>query len=246
MTVKNPIVIPLDMPTLDDARRMLDLTAEAADIYKIGKQLFTAEGPAAIRLAQSYGKRVFLDLKYHDIPNTVAEAVRSASRHGVWMTNIHVSGGRKMLEAAARSFQLPVPSSQLPDGNSLPLLIGVTVLTSLDESLWTEVLGKQPLPLAEQVVRMARLAQSCGLNGVVASPREISTIREACGREFVIVTPGVRPAWAEANDQARTMTPGEAVLLGADYLVIGRPITAAENPTEAARRVLEEVEQALA
>ncbi len=234
--MRNPLIIPLDVRDLDSARRILDLTADTVDVFKVGKQLFTAEGPAAIRLAQSYGKFVFLDMKYHDIPDTVAEAVKSAIRHGVWMLNVHVSGGEDMLKAART---VAAPEKGLP-----PLLVGVTVLTSLDNEKWKWMFGDNAHSIQEQVPWMAHLAQTCGLDGVVASPHEIVSIRGACGDDFIIITPGVRPTWAEKNDQARVMTPGEAVRLGADYLVIGRPITAAENPTEAARRILDEIEEA--
>src|SRR3989338_5088573 len=217
--MSNPLIIALDVPDLVSVRRILDLTAESADIFKIGKQLFTAEGPAAIQLVRSYGNLVFLDLKFHDIPNTVAEAVKSAIRHDVWMLNVHIAGGEEMMKAARTA---------VPDAT--PLLVGVTVLTSMNDDQWQEVFGENAFSIPEQVVRMARLAQLCRLDGVVASPQEIVPIREAWGRDFIIVTPGIRPTWGAADDQARVMTPGEAVRLGADYLVIGRPITAAKNP----------------
>lgn len=230
----NPIIIPLDVPTLDEARRQLDRLHSVVEIFKIGKQLFTAEGPETVRLVHSYGKRVFLDLKYHDIPNTVAEACLSAARLGVWMLNLHISGGRVMVTAAREAVQAQ-------DSDSTPLLIGVTVLTSLDAPLWEEVFGQKGRGLSEQVVHMAELAKRWGLNGVVASPQEITGIREGCGSEFLIVTPGVRPRWAAGNDQRRAMTPGEALRAGADYLVIGRPITAASNPLEATHAILDEL-----
>jgi len=234
--MRNPLIIALDVPDLANARLILGSTADVTDVYKIGTQLFTAEGPDSIRLVQSYGKRVFLDLKFHDIPNTVAESVRFAIRHGVWMMNIHISGGEEMLKAAHR-----VVSNQEKES---PLLVGVTVLTSMNDDQWHKVFGENALPISAQGVRMALLAQSCGLDGVVASPQEIVPIREACGRDFIIVTPGIRPTWAATNDQARVMTPGEAIRLGADYLVIGRPITAAKNPAEAARLILAEIKEA--
>ncbi|HLD20328.1 MAG TPA: orotidine-5'-phosphate decarboxylase [Patescibacteria group bacterium] len=234
--MRNPLIIALDVPDLANARLILGSTADVTDVYKIGTQLFTAEGPDSIRLVQSYGKRVFLDLKFHDIPNTVAESVRFAIRHGVWMMNIHISGGEEMLKAAHR-----VVSNQEKES---PLLVGVTVLTSMNDDQWHKVFGENALPISAQGVRMALLAQSCGLDGVVASPQEITQIREVCRHDFIIVTPGVRPTWAATNDQARVMTPGEAIRLGADYLVIGRPITAAKNPAEAARLILAEIKEA--
>ena len=235
---RNPIIAPLDVPDLDAARARLERLDEAVERFKIGKQLFTAAGPDAVALARSYGKRVFLDLKYHDIPNTVGEAVRSAASIGAWMVNIHVGGGRAMLEAAAKAVE--------EFGDDRPLLIGVTVLTSLDDPLWREVYGDGALPVREQVLRMATLAQECGLDGVVASPQEVRPIRERCGPDFLLVTPGVRPGWAASDDQKRTMTPGDAIRAGADYLVIGRPIARASDPLDAARRVLAEIDAARA
>ncbi|MBT3269067.1 orotidine-5'-phosphate decarboxylase [Candidatus Poribacteria bacterium] len=230
--MSNPIIVPLDVPDADAARRLLDALSPSVDQFKIGKQLFTAVGPRAVDLVHSYDKRVFLDLKYHDIPNTVQQAAASADGLGVWMLNVHVAGGSAMLRAAREG------------AGRRMLLIGVTVLTSLDDELWTEVHGDGALAIPEQVPRMANVAEAAGLDGVVASPREIASVRTACGDAFRIVTPGVRPAGSDHGDQRRAMTPGEAVSAGADYLVIGRPITQADDPSAAARAVLEEVERA--
>jgi orotidine-5'-phosphate decarboxylase len=176
---------------------------------------------------------VFLDLKFHDIPNTVAAAVAAAGGLGVWMLNVHASGGPAMLRAAAQA----AARGDAPEAR--PLLLGVTVLTSLEESDLHAAFGSAR-SLREQVRYLAREAQSAGLDGVVASPREIPDIREVCGPGFLTVTPGVRPALAERGDQRRVMTPGEAIRAGADYVVVGRPILAAGDPVEAARRIADE------
>ena len=230
--MSNPIIVPLDVPGMDDARRLLDTLSPWVDRFKVGKQLFTAAGPSVVELVHSYDKRVFLDLKFHDIPNTVQHAAASAAGLGVWMLNVHVAGGSAMLRAGREGA-----------GDEM-LLIGVTVLTSLDEALWAEVHGDGALPVGDQVSRMAQVAQASGLDGVVASPREIGRIREACGDAFKIVTPGVRPAGADHGDQRRAMTPGQAIAAGADYLVIGRPITQADDPSEATRTILDDVDSA--
>jgi len=226
---ENRIIVPLDFPTLAEAAGMARRLAGHVAAVKIGKQLFTAEGPAAIKAMHDLGYRVFLDLKYHDIPNTVASAVEAAKAHGVWLLNVHASGGPSMMRAAAAAAA----------GPGRPLVIGVTVLTSLSEEEYRATTGTSR-SLEAQVSHLAREAQTAGLDGVVASPQEIRAVRGACGPAFLIVTPGVRPADAALNDQRRVMTPGEAVRAGADYLVIGRPITAAPDPVEAVRRIAEE------
>ncbi len=230
--MSNPVIVPLDVPDVDAARRLLDTLSPSVDQFKIGKQLFTAVGPRAVELVHSYDKRVFLDLKFHDIPNTVQQASASADGLGVWMLNVHVAGGSAMLRAGREG------------AGSRMLLIGVTVLTSLDEDLWAEVHGAGALAIPEQVSRMANVAEAAGLDGVVASPREIASVRAACRDAFRIVTPGVRPAGSDHGDQRRAMTPGEAISAGADYLVIGRPITQADDPSDATRAILDEVGRA--
>jgi orotidine-5'-phosphate decarboxylase len=231
----NRILVALDVDSGARALELADQLRGAVAGYKIGKQLFTAEGPAIVRALASHGDRVFLDLKFHDIPNTVAGAVSSAVATGAWMVNVHASGGSAMMRAAVEA----ATTASAETGTARPLVIGVTVLTSMDEAALAEVGASRPM--MEQVVHLARLAQGAGLDGVVASPLEIAAIRTACGPDFVIVTPGIRPAGqAGKDDQARTLTPAEAVAAGATYLVIGRPITAAADPRAAAEAIAAE------
>jgi orotidine-5'-phosphate decarboxylase len=208
-------------------------------MFKVGSELFTAEGPVLARYLVANGHKVFLDLKFHDIPNTVRAATREAVRMGVSLLNVHVSGGRAMMVAAAESARAAASAQRIPR----PLVLGVTVLTSLTGEDLQE-LGMAGGP-EDAVPRLARLAQAAGLDGVVASPREIAAIRRACGPGFVIVTPGIRPATADANDQARIATPGAAIQAGADFLVVGRPITAAPDPAAAAEAIVAEMEKPL-
>jgi len=202
-----------------------------AGCFKIGSELFTAAGPRAVEAIAGLGAKIFLDLKFHDIPNTVAGAVAAAARlPGIRLLNVHASGGLQMMRAAARA---------LPRGRGRPMLLGVTLLTSLDAAALRRI-GIAGSP-ASRVVKLSKLAQQAGLDGVVASPREVRAIRRACGPRFLLVVPGVRPGWAARGDQARVATPAEAVRAGADYIVVGRPITAARDPHAAARRILEEI-----
>lgn len=210
--------------------------AGLAGVFKIGKQLFTAEGPRAVEKLAGLGAGIFLDLKFHDIPNTVAGAVRAAAElPGVRLLNVHVLGGTEMMRAAVRA---------VAGKKNRPMVLGVTLLTSMDEEAMDRVgiLG----PPAKRVVRLARLAKQAGLDGVVASPLEVTEIRRACGGKFLTVVPGIRPESTQENDQSRTATPGEAIRAGADYLVVGRPITAAKDPRAAAKKILEEMSAALA
>ena len=225
-SANSPVIVPLDVPTLGEAVSMARLLTGHVAAVKIGKQLFTAEGPAAIRAMHDLGLRVFLDLKFHDIPNTVAGAVAAAKALGVWLLNVHASGGPAMMRAAATAAA----------GPGHPLVIAVTVLTSLSEDEHRAITGTSRT-IEAQVQHLAWEAKAAGLDGVVASPHEIRAIRQKCGPGFLIVTPGVRPADAALDDQHRVMTPGDAVRAGADYLVIGRPITGAPDPVEAARRI---------
>ncbi len=227
---KSPVILALDFPALAPAKDIVRRVAPHLAAVKVGNQLFTAEGPSAVAAMREMGLQVFLDLKYHDIPNTVAQAVASASKLGVWMVNLHASGGAEMMRAAAAVA-------------GRPIVLGVTVLTSLDEAMLQSTLGTTRT-LRDQVTHLAREAQAAGLDGVVASPQEIREIREACGTRFLVVTPGVRPVDTAHGDQKRVLTPGEAIGAGADYVVIGRPILAAPDPLEAARKIVEDCERA--
>ncbi|HEX7548327.1 MAG TPA: orotidine-5'-phosphate decarboxylase [Candidatus Methylomirabilis sp.] len=229
MATTSRVIFPLDVPTLAEATDLARRLAPHLAAVKVGNQLFTAEGPRAVRALHDLGLRVFLDLKFHDIPNTVAGAIASAVALGVWMVNVHASGGPAMLKAAAQAVSASPPGER-------PLVIGVTVLTSLSEADVRTTFGTTR-SLPQQVEHLARETQAAGLDGVVASPQEIGLIRRACGSAFLIVTPGVRPADAVLNDQHRVMTPGEAIRAGADFIVVGRPIQAAADPIEAARRI---------
>ncbi|MDH7498873.1 MAG: orotidine-5'-phosphate decarboxylase [candidate division NC10 bacterium] len=231
------LIIALDVETLQEAEKLIDLLRGKAGAFKVGSELFAAAGPAVVEMIHGKGEKVFLDLKFHDIPNTVAKAVVQACRLEVFMLNLHAWGGSEMMRAAAAAARRASANSK----DSRPHLLGVTVLTSLDESILNKELGVHR-PLREQVVHLAKMAKEAGLDGVVASPQEIREIRLACGKDFLIVTPGVRPAWAAAGDQKRTMTPREAVEAGADYIVVGRPILAASDPFSAASRIIEEIQ----
>ncbi len=238
MDIRERIIIALDAGTKEEALAIADQVDEAR-IFKVGMELFTAEGPVLLEELTHRGKKCFLDLKYHDIPNTVAGATRSAVRHGVAMVTIHASGGREMMRGAAEA----AADEAAKTGRARPLLFGVTVLTSLGDSDLLD-LGCSS-PVGNQVLRLASLTKAASLDGVVSSPQEIETIKKKLGKDFLVVTPGIRPAWAASHDQKRVLTPAEAVRLGADYLVIGRPVTAAPSPREALRRILEEIEAGL-
>jgi orotidine-5'-phosphate decarboxylase len=225
---QDKIIIALDVPDTDGALRLLDSLGDPPALCKIGLELFTATGPSVVKAVQERGSRVFLDLKFHDIPNTVAHAVKSAVGLGVAMTTLHASGGPVMMEAAAKAAQ----------GSDL-LILAVTVLTSMDAAQLSST-GVSVSP-EEQVLRLAGLTVGSGIGGIVCSPREIAAVRATHGDHLRLVTPGVRPVWASAGDQKRVMTPREAVDAGSDWLVIGRPVTAADNPREAYARILSEL-----
>jgi orotidine-5'-phosphate decarboxylase len=235
-SVNDRLIVALDVETPADAERMADRLQGLVTRFKIGSQLFTAAGPRAVETIQKRGAEVFLDLKFHDIPNTVAGAAREATRMGVMMFNVHASGGRAMMAAAAEG----AATAARELGVRRPIVLAVTVLTSLDRA----ALGRE-LRVADSVeghvLHLAALAAAAGLDGCVASPNEIRTLRTSRGPGWVIVTPGVRPAGSAAGDQSRTATPATAVAAGAHYLVIGRPITAAPDPARAAEAVLREM-----
>lgn len=224
MQPRDRLVVAVDVSKRDDILRVVDDLRGAVGVFKIGLQAFIANGPSIVREVVSSGERVFLDLKIHDIPNTAQHAVAEAAALGASIATVHTAGGEAMLRACTH--------------NSL-LVLGVTVLTSLDEAELARI-GFAGSPM-DNAVRLARLAKDSGLRGVVASPLEIRAIREACAERFVILTPGIRPAGSDAGDQRRTMTPREAVAAGADYIVVGRPITGAADSRSAALRIVEEM-----
>jgi orotidine-5'-phosphate decarboxylase len=224
--MRTEMIVALDVDTLDAAKGLVNRIGDSVGFYKVGKQLFTRCGPDVVRYLKDSGKRVFLDLKFHDIPNTVAKAVKAGLETGADMVNIHASGGRAMMAAAVEA-----AGETNPDA----LLIAVTVLTSMDRDAMREVgLDLDP---SDQVRRLANLAQSAGVHGVVASARESLLIRECCGPDFVQVLPGIRPAGSAAQDQKRVMTPGDAAAQGAQFIVVGRPVTQADDPAASANAI---------
>ena len=236
-TTKDKLILALDVDNAHQARELISSLRDLVGMFKIGSQLFTAEGPNIVREIVKSGSKVFLDLKFHDIPNTVLSAGIEATRLGVSIFNVHSLGGREMMQRTADA----VSEVAVKEGMERPLVIAVTILTSADTEQLTEI-GISSNP-AEQVVRLSLLAESAGMDGVVASPQEIAGVRNAVKRrDFKIITPGVRPAEAAFHDQKRVMTPSQAISAGADYIVVGRPITNASNPADAARRIVAEIE----
>ena len=221
------IIVALDYEKESDALALVDQIDPNLCRLKVGKEMFTTLGMNFVKQLHQRNFDVFLDLKYHDIPNTVARAVRSAADLGVWMVDLHASGGLRMMEEAKRILE--------PYGKDAPLLIAVTVLTSMEDLDLLQI-GINASPM-EQVLRLAHLTQRAGLDGVVCSPQEVEILRNACGEEFKLVTPGIRPIGADFGDQRRVMTPTAAIRAGSDYLVIGRPITKADNPAEVLRSI---------
>jgi orotidine-5'-phosphate decarboxylase len=234
------LLVALDVESGERAMHLVHALGGLAGGFKVGNRLFTLEGPALVRRIVDAGSRVFLDLKYHDIPNTVEQAVEAAVGTGAWMINVHASGGTAMMQAAARAAR--EMSARL--GRPTPLMIGVTVLTSMDQEALRATGVERPV--LDQVIALARLTRQAGLQGVVASAQETPAIRQACGPDFQIVTPGIRgaAAGADRNDQSRTMGPAEAIRAGASYIVVGRPIIAAPDPRAAAAAIVEELAHA--
>jgi orotidine-5'-phosphate decarboxylase len=236
---RSSLIVALDFDSLKSALAFAKQVADVVGMFKVGSQLFSNAGPEAVRQVAAMGNGVFLDLKYHDIPNTVAGAVlASAAMPGVQLVNVHALGGSAMLKAAAQAI-----SAGVPMGADRPRLIAVTVLTSMDQKTMREA-GIAGSPLS-RAVKLAQLTKKCGVDGVVASAQEAKAIRKACGRDFLIVTPGVRPVeksgGKKKDDQARTATPAQAIHAGSDYIVVGRPITAASDPRAAAQAIVDEI-----
>jgi orotidine-5'-phosphate decarboxylase len=249
LSARERLVLALDVNNFKKAEELVDKLIDYVEVFKIGNQLFTAEGTKVIKMVQEKGGKVFLDLKFHDIPNTVARAAEVVSKLGVYIFDIHTSGGYEMMKAAVEASK----KLSFALGTSKPLILGVTLLTSINQEILEKEIGIKK-SLEEQVVHLAKLAEAAGLDGVVASPWEIKVLRAACGEGFVILTPGIRPvclcvtcrqAGKPDDDQKRIMTPQEAIKLGADFIVIGRPITNAANPVKAAQEILKEMEEVL-
>jgi orotidine-5'-phosphate decarboxylase len=238
-SMRERLIVALDLDDLELATELVRSLAREVGMFKIGKQLFTHAGPQAVRLIQDLGGEIFLDLKFHDIPNTVAKAAIEATRLGVKMFNVHASGSLEMMRLTVKEVERVSRQQKL----RRPIMLGVTVLTSLGQDD-LQRLGVEH-KIADQVVRLALLTKEAGMDGVVASPHEVADIRRACGHRFVIVTPGIRPVDSERNDQQRVMTPADAVRAGVDYIVVGRPILEAKNPVMAARGIVAEMEDGL-
>ncbi len=238
-SAKQRLIFALDVDEFAAAERWVSELHENVGLFKIGKQLFTKCGPQVVQMVQEHGGQVFLDLKYHDIPNTVAKAAVEACKLGVKMFNVHALGGLEMMQKTVQE----VAAWCTETGSQRPIMLAVTILTSSNEETLRGVGIDRPI--AEMVTRLARLAKEAGFDGVVASPQEATMIRQACGPDFQIVTPGVRPGFAAMDDQKRVTTPAAAIAAGATALVIGRPISAAANPLEAAGKILAEIDAAL-
>ena len=234
MDLARRIIVALDVGSREEALPLIR-QLEGVEIFKVGLKLFTAEGPSLLREVKTLRKKIFLDLKLHDIPNTVAEAVKVAVKHGAHMLTLHSSGGREMMERAVDAAKKEAEK----EGTDKPLLLAVTILTSLKDDQLQEI--GMPADTSTQVLRLAKLAREAGADGVVCSPQEIEIIRKEIGKDLLVVVPGIRPSWAAAHDQKRIMTPSLAIQKGADYLVIGRPIIAAPSPQEAFLKILNEL-----
>ena len=230
------LIVALDVHSYNDVKRLVEELGDSVSYYKVGMELFYSVGSSVVDLLKAQNKNIFLDLKLHDIPNTVAAGLCSLMNLGANIVNIHAGGGYTMMKTAADRLKTEAERQNI----ERPNLIAVTILTSINQEDWTG-LG-YPFSIREQVVRLAKLAKKAGLDGVVASPQEAAAIREACGEDFLIVTPGVRPAGAAINDQSRIATPAQALKNGATHLVVGRPIIAAEKPREAALAIIKEIQ----
>lgn len=233
MNIKDRLIIALDYSNMEDAKNIVEILGETVSFYKVGLELFLNSKGEMVEYLTQKGKKVFLDLKFHDIPNTTTMASLFAAKQNVFMFNVHASGGRTMMESVVK---------RVKEINPEILSIAVTVLTSFSEEGLKETF-KSELTLKELALNLAKLTKEAGMDGIVCSPWEAKAIKELCGENFKTVCPGVRPKWSVANDQERIMTPKDAILSGCDYLVVGRPITKNENPVEAAKKVLAEIEE---
>ena len=237
---KEKIIVALDVDKVEEALALTDKLSPYVGMFKVGMQLFYKAGPEVVRHIKKEGVKVFLDLKLHDIPNTVGQAARGLSGLGADIIIVHAAGGTSMMRSAVEAVKGSAVAMNIP----VPMVISVTVLTSIDQNIFNQEVGIQG-EIKNRVRTWSLLTKDSGLDGVVASPQEISIIREACGKDFKIITPGIRPTWAAAGDQRRIMTPAEAVLHGASYLVVGRPITGAQDPVLAAQKIQSEIAEVL-
>ncbi len=235
-SMRERLILALDLDDVEEVKKLVSLLAGEVGMFKVGKQFFLHSGPQGVKLIQEMGGEVFLDLKFHDIPTTVSKAAVEATRLGVKMFNVHASGSLDMMHKTVKEVQRVCQQETLRH----PIMLAVTVLTSLNKSDLSKV-GVDG-EVIDQVVRLAILTKEAGMDGVVASSHEVAQIRATCGRQFLIVCPGIRPKGKEQDDQSRVMTPGEAMRIGADYIVVGRPITEAKDPLSAARAIVSEME----
>ncbi len=235
MEPKERLIVALDTGNYEQAEELIDILSREVDIFKVGIAPFTGYGDALLKKLQGAGKKVFLDLKFHDIPNTVRNAARLAAMRGVFMMNFHCLGGRQMLEAARKGAE----EGSIDSDGQMPMLLGVTILTSMTEGDMQAIGLKGDVET--KVLELAQLAKDAGLDGVVASAKEARLIKKKLGEDFIVVTPGVRPTWAASGDQKRVLTPKQAITEGADYIVVGRPIIEADNPQEAAKKIIDEI-----
>jgi orotidine-5'-phosphate decarboxylase len=240
LSAKERLILAVDTSNIEEARRLVDELSEYVGVFKVGLELFMNFGPDILKLFHERGLKLFFDGKFLDIPNTVAKASQAVGRQGVQMFTVHASGGSKMLSACAQG----AAKGAAEAGVEAPLALGVTVLTSLSQEALNSELGVAGT-VPDQVVRLAKLCSANGVKGIVASAEEVAGLRVALGDSIVIITPGVRPTWADANDQSRIVTPAQALRNGSDYLVIGRPITGAADRAQAAKRIINEMHEAL-
>ena len=236
MDVKEKLIIALDVDSLEKGREIVRELTGCINMYKVGSRLFCAEGPDSVKMVKSEGGRVFLDLKLHDIPNTVARTSEAIAGLGVDMFDVHTLGGIEMMKAAREA----AARAAVDFGQERPLVLGVTVLTHIEDVVLREELGID-ISVEEEVVHLGSMAMAAGLDGLICSPREISAVRKICGDRMKIITPGIRPSWAKLSDQRRTLSPAEAIREGADYLVVGRPVIEARDRREAAEKIMDEI-----
>ncbi len=240
-SARDRLVLALDVNTLDEAKDLVYELKDYVGVFKVGLQLFTSVGPDIIKMIQGEGREIFFDGKFHDIPNTVAKASANLIKHGVTFFNIHTSGGSKMISTTVKLSKETAKSLGLPK----PTILGVTILTSFGQRTLTEelLITKN---IDEYVGKLAKLGKDSGLDGIIASATDVPKIRKECGDDFIILCPAIRPTWSVVNDQIRVVTPADSIKMGVDYLVVGRPITAASDRVSAAKLVLDEIEEALA